>query len=265
MINHIRQRGSIHVYVQHEVDTPNVVDDTMLLPSNRENDLGGESNVGPDFIGSSDARAEDGESTKSGGASYTDSSLSSEGALGTESEDEENKRASYKFVGENFLSKIRLIPKLKLTEMQKLAKEELKVELSRDLIIGDGSRFTFMTDKYKSIPPLARVPLAAPAPPAAAALAPPAPSQTVAFKASASSPLAPSTQPTPPIMPTFSTQQIHTRLRSKGKQAVQEIGLYTDERIGMQILNPSMRGETMVTTPTKCTNKRKDKETTDGT
>ncbi|KAK5819151.1 hypothetical protein PVK06_024113 [Gossypium arboreum] len=42
-----------------------------------------------------------------------------------------NKRASYKFVGEHFLRKIRLIPKMKLTEMQKLAKEELKVELSR--------------------------------------------------------------------------------------------------------------------------------------
>ncbi|MBA0793135.1 hypothetical protein Gohar_017563, partial [Gossypium harknessii] len=42
-----------------------------------------------------------------------------------------NKRASYKFVGEHFLSKIRLIPKLKLTEMQKLANEELKVKLSR--------------------------------------------------------------------------------------------------------------------------------------
>ncbi|MBA0798739.1 hypothetical protein Gohar_009299, partial [Gossypium harknessii] len=42
-----------------------------------------------------------------------------------------NKKASYKFVREYFLSKIRVIPKLKLTEMQKLAKEELKVDLSR--------------------------------------------------------------------------------------------------------------------------------------
>ncbi|KAK5839394.1 hypothetical protein PVK06_008173 [Gossypium arboreum] len=33
----------------------------------------------------------------------------------------------------------------------------------------------------------------------------------------------------------------------------------------MQILNPSMRGETIVTTPTKCTNKKEDKETTGGT
>ncbi|KAG8482985.1 hypothetical protein CXB51_021915 [Gossypium anomalum] len=42
-----------------------------------------------------------------------------------------NEKASYKFVGEHFLSKIRVIPKLKLTEMYKLAKEELKVDLSR--------------------------------------------------------------------------------------------------------------------------------------
>ncbi|PPR91783.1 hypothetical protein GOBAR_AA28901 [Gossypium barbadense] len=29
----------------------------------------------------------------------------------------------------------------------------------------------------------------------------------------------------------------------------------------LQILNPSMRGETIVTAPTKCTNKKEDKET----
>ncbi|KAK8309835.1 hypothetical protein V6Z11_D02G149000 [Gossypium hirsutum] len=33
----------------------------------------------------------------------------------------------------------------------------------------------------------------------------------------------------------------------------------------MQILNPSMRGETIVAAPTKCTNKRNDKETAGGT
>ncbi|PPE02783.1 hypothetical protein GOBAR_DD00198 [Gossypium barbadense] len=66
-------------------------------------------------------------------------------------------------------------------------------------------------------------------------------------------------------MPISSTQQILTRLRSRGKQAVQGIGLYTDERTGMQILNLGMRGETIVTAPTKCTNKRKDKETASGT
>ncbi|KAH1097741.1 hypothetical protein J1N35_014662, partial [Gossypium stocksii] len=33
----------------------------------------------------------------------------------------------------------------------------------------------------------------------------------------------------------------------------------------MQILNPSMRWETRMTAPAKCTNKRKDKETASGT
>ncbi|KAK8643616.1 hypothetical protein V6N13_012902 [Hibiscus sabdariffa] len=42
-----------------------------------------------------------------------------------------NTRASYKYVGKHFLSKLRVLPKLKLTEMQKLGKEELKVDLSR--------------------------------------------------------------------------------------------------------------------------------------
>ncbi|KAK5834859.1 hypothetical protein PVK06_010538 [Gossypium arboreum] len=42
-----------------------------------------------------------------------------------------NKRAPYKFVGEHFLCKIRVIPKLKLIDMQKLANEELKVNLSK--------------------------------------------------------------------------------------------------------------------------------------
>ncbi|MBA0680439.1 hypothetical protein Goari_012134 [Gossypium aridum] len=205
MINHIRQRENIHVYVEHEVDTPDVVNDTILLLGSREKyvnsgvgvgeqncnkrvnsgvgetftELGGESNVRLDFSGSSDTYAEGGESTKSSGANDTDNLLGSEGALRIEFEDEDeesygsdldgevvcrrnrhvcfdpnnrishlelgrgpeefkmalakytNKRASYKFVEEHFLSKIRLILKLKLTEMQKLAKEELKVELSR--------------------------------------------------------------------------------------------------------------------------------------
>ncbi|KAH1038147.1 hypothetical protein J1N35_039890 [Gossypium stocksii] len=41
------------------------------------------------------------------------------------------KRAFYKFVREHFLCKIRVILKLKLTEMQKLVKKELKVNLTR--------------------------------------------------------------------------------------------------------------------------------------
>ncbi|KAK9030004.1 hypothetical protein V6N11_031442 [Hibiscus sabdariffa] len=41
-----------------------------------------------------------------------------------------NKRANYKYVGKHFLSKLRVLPKLKLDEMQKLVKEELKVDLN---------------------------------------------------------------------------------------------------------------------------------------
>ncbi|PPS09312.1 hypothetical protein GOBAR_AA11334 [Gossypium barbadense] len=85
------------------------------------------------------------------------------------------------------------------------------------------------------MPPPARV---APAPPASAALA------TLA--------------PFDPAPPTPQT----------GKQAVQGIGIYTNERTVIQILNPGMREETMVTAPTKCTNKRKgsnNKETIGGT
>ncbi|KAH1038773.1 hypothetical protein J1N35_040516 [Gossypium stocksii] len=122
---------------------------------------------------------------------------------------------------------------------------------------------------------MSTLPLAGVGPPAPGAPTPPTPSdptppthsQTVTSKASASSPPAPSTQPTPPTMPTSSTQQILTRLCSKEKQVVQGIRLYPDERIGMQILNPGMRGETMVTAPTKCTSKKKgsiNKKTTDG-
>ncbi|KAG8498539.1 hypothetical protein CXB51_004980 [Gossypium anomalum] len=291
MINHIRKRGSTHVYVEHEVDTPDVVGDTILLHATREKDvnirngepncneelncnervngrvgktftkLSGKSNVEPDFSGSSYACGKSGESSESSRASDIDSSLGNEEALGVEYEDEEvrnikawyrkykgkkqrddglkvgessergkkngevsdpsgkgidyvdssdlksygsdsdgevvfkrsrhvcfdpnnpisylelgmvfrgleefktalakiyaaidnsdrfykiktfiethecsitfnNKKASYKFVGEYFLSKIRVIPKLKLIEVQKLAKEELKVDLSRGI------------------------------------------------------------------------------------------------------------------------------------
>ncbi|PPD79585.1 hypothetical protein GOBAR_DD23486 [Gossypium barbadense] len=154
MINHIRKRGFIHVYVEHEIDTLDVVNDTMLLPISREKDvnigvrepncneelncnervnggagetfieLGGESNVGPDFSRSSDACVKSGEKSESSRASDIDNSLGSDGTKGTESEDEE-------FVREYFLSKIRVVPKLKLIEMLKLTKEELKVDLSR--------------------------------------------------------------------------------------------------------------------------------------
>ncbi|PPD99014.1 hypothetical protein GOBAR_DD03978 [Gossypium barbadense] len=92
-------------------------------------------------------------------------------------------------------------------------------------------------------------------PPVRAAPAPPA---LVALAALALSDLAP---PTPET-------QILTRLRSRGKQVVQGIELYTDESIGIQILNLGMRRESMATASTKCTNKRKgsnNKETAGGT
>ncbi|PPS07972.1 hypothetical protein GOBAR_AA12671 [Gossypium barbadense] len=102
----------------------------------------------------------------------------------------------------------------------KLAKEELKVELSS----GTCSRARKQALKEingRSIPSLAGVPSAAPALPAH--------SQIVAFEASASSPPTPSTQPTPPIMPTSSTQKILTRLRSRENKLCKGLG-YTPMR-----------------------------------
>ncbi|MBA0731190.1 hypothetical protein Golax_020465 [Gossypium laxum] len=284
MINHIRNIGFIRVYVEHEVDTPDIIGDTMLLVTIRERELnsgigelftelGEESNVGSKLGGSSDACVDsEEESSKNSGTSDIDSSLGSEGVLRAKSKDEEgvnvgegsergekngevsdessggtnyinssdlesyrsdsdgaivcrrswhvcfdptnlipyleldmvfngpkefknalakyavnkrfdivyfrnekgrtrarggeygclfriyatvdnsdgfykiktfietheclipfkNKRAFYKFVGEHFLGKIRVILKLKLSEMQKLTNEELKVDLSKD-------------------------------------------------------------------------------------------------------------------------------------
>ncbi|KAL4376571.1 hypothetical protein GQ457_02G033250 [Hibiscus cannabinus] len=63
---------------------------------------------------------------------------------------------------------------------------------------------------------------------------------------------APSTQLTP------STNEILTRLSRRGQRIVNRLGLYTDERTGMQILNPGFSGETVVTIPRKCTRKRKE-------
>ncbi|KAK8503914.1 hypothetical protein V6N12_019083 [Hibiscus sabdariffa] len=42
-----------------------------------------------------------------------------------------NTRASYKFVGKHFLHILRVLPRLKLREMQRLAKEELNLDLNR--------------------------------------------------------------------------------------------------------------------------------------
>ncbi|KAK5775837.1 hypothetical protein PVK06_043786 [Gossypium arboreum] len=133
MINHIRKRDSIHVYFKDDVDTAGVVDDTMLLSTNREKDVnigsgepncneelncnervnGGiretftelsrESNIGLDFSGSSDACAKSGKSSKTSGANDTDNSLGSEGALRAEPKDKKvrNIKAWYrKYEGE---------------------------------------------------------------------------------------------------------------------------------------------------------------------
>ncbi|KAK5840139.1 hypothetical protein PVK06_009019 [Gossypium arboreum] len=73
----------------------------------------------------------------------------------------------------------------------KLSRRGRKIKCHKCSMVGHNSRSCQNSTTISSIPPLARVPLVAPAPPAAAALAPPTPSQTVASKASASSPLAP--------------------------------------------------------------------------
>ncbi|KAL4324171.1 hypothetical protein GQ457_11G022940 [Hibiscus cannabinus] len=44
-----------------------------------------------------------------------------------------NKRANYKFVGKHFISKIRIVPKLRLVDMIRLGREELNVELNKQL------------------------------------------------------------------------------------------------------------------------------------
>ncbi|KAL4379491.1 hypothetical protein GQ457_02G021020 [Hibiscus cannabinus] len=44
-----------------------------------------------------------------------------------------NKRANYKFVGKHFISKIRIVPKLRLADMMRLGREELNLELNKQL------------------------------------------------------------------------------------------------------------------------------------
>ncbi|KAK8672724.1 hypothetical protein V6N13_111088 [Hibiscus sabdariffa] len=44
-----------------------------------------------------------------------------------------NKRANYKFVGKHFISKIRIVPQLRLLDMMRLGREELNVELNKQL------------------------------------------------------------------------------------------------------------------------------------
>ncbi|KAK8973468.1 hypothetical protein V6N11_064709 [Hibiscus sabdariffa] len=44
-----------------------------------------------------------------------------------------NRRANYRFVGKYFLSKLKILPNLKLKDMMRLAKDELKVELNKNM------------------------------------------------------------------------------------------------------------------------------------
>ncbi|PPD79461.1 hypothetical protein GOBAR_DD23613 [Gossypium barbadense] len=196
MISHSRKIGSIHVYVEHEVDTPNVVDDTMLLPTSREREvnirvgkpncndelsfnervndgagepfteLSGEFNMGPELGESIDACAKSGESSKSSGTIDADNLLGSEGVLGAESEDEEkkNQREGANKInsegpnvgegsekgekngevsdplcgGNDYVDSSNLGSYRSDSDGEKLAKEELKVNLSRGHVAGLG-------------------------------------------------------------------------------------------------------------------------------
>ncbi|KAK8626531.1 hypothetical protein V6N13_134174 [Hibiscus sabdariffa] len=44
-----------------------------------------------------------------------------------------NRRANYRFIGKHFLSKLKILPNLKLKDMMRLTKDELKVELNKNL------------------------------------------------------------------------------------------------------------------------------------
>ncbi|KAK9026064.1 hypothetical protein V6N11_038912 [Hibiscus sabdariffa] len=43
------------------------------------------------------------------------------------------RRANYRFVGKHFLSKLKILPNLKLKDMMRIANDELKVELNKNL------------------------------------------------------------------------------------------------------------------------------------
>ncbi|KAK8689830.1 hypothetical protein V6N13_088540 [Hibiscus sabdariffa] len=71
------------------------------------------------------------------------------------------------------------------------------------------------------------------------------------------------TQIAPSVKSTSSTNQLLMRLSTRGKQIVNGLGLYTDERTGMQILNPGFRGETVITLPKRHAKKRKESNNSD--
>ncbi|PPR93684.1 hypothetical protein GOBAR_AA26990 [Gossypium barbadense] len=51
MVVEARQKESIHVYVEYEVDTLDVVDDTMWLPGSREKDVNSGVGAGEKILG----------------------------------------------------------------------------------------------------------------------------------------------------------------------------------------------------------------------
>ncbi|KAK8598438.1 hypothetical protein V6N13_094407 [Hibiscus sabdariffa] len=60
----------------------------------------------------------------------------------------QNKRADFKLVGKHFLPIIRIVPKLNLVKMQKLAKEELKVDLKKKNLSEDpGGTFELIVER----------------------------------------------------------------------------------------------------------------------
>ncbi|KAK9011353.1 hypothetical protein V6N11_044205 [Hibiscus sabdariffa] len=67
----------------------------------------------------------------------------------------------------------------------------------------------------------------------------------------------------PFVKSTSSTNQLLMRLSTRGKQIVNGLGLYTDERTGMQILNPGLRGKTVITLPKGQAKKRKESNNSD--
>ncbi|PPR82541.1 hypothetical protein GOBAR_AA38171 [Gossypium barbadense] len=209
----------------------------MLLPGSRENnvnsgvgvgeqncnervnggdretftELGGESNVRSDFIESSDACTEGGESTESNGASDLDNLLGSKGALGAKSEDDDedvrNIQSLYrKYKGEKTkrMSKdggIEYVDSLDLGSHGSDSDGEVVYRRNRHGLMEEIFELLprLSTKSVQGTPPPTRVPLAALTPPTAITHtspapfdpAPPAPSQTIASEASTSSPPAP--------------------------------------------------------------------------
>ncbi|KAK8978838.1 hypothetical protein V6N11_034746 [Hibiscus sabdariffa] len=174
-----------------------------------------------------------------------------------------NKRANYKYVGKHFLSKLRVLPKLKLNEMQKLAKEELKVDLNigtcsrarkwameviNGRVLYEFTRLFYYTYALRKADPIANIELM---------VERPTPSEIPKFrrfynaKASASSPVV-STSSTPSIIlgpTTHVAPEAITQAHETTPQA--------------QLHQPGFRGETVITLPKRHAKKRKESNNSD--